>query len=210
MPTYTLTDLAKLADVTPRTIRFYITSGLLPSPGQQGPSTRYDDAHLELLRVIRKLQNAHLPLAEIRARLRSITNQEMASIASSPDDDTPADSAVDYIRRVIGGPNAPPPRAPVASTPAPAASTSAPVASTPAPAASTSAPAVGVPAPAASEDTQAFYRTMAKEPETQRSQWERIPLDPDVELHIRRPLTRQHNKRVERLITIARQLFEED
>jgi hypothetical protein len=42
-----------------------------------------------------------------------------------------------------------------------------------------------------------------------RSHWERISLDPDVELHVRRPLTRTANKRVERLITIARQLFEE-
>jgi len=182
MPTYTLTDLAKLADVTPRTIRFYITSGLLPSPGQQGPSTRYDDAHLELLRVIKKLQNAHLPLAEIRARLRSITDKEIATIASSTDGDSPTDSAVDYIRRVMGAPTASLPPAPAASTPAPAAS---------------------IPEPL-------LNRTVAMEPEAKRSQWERIPLDPDVELHIRRPLTRQHNKRVERLITIARQLFEED
>jgi len=174
MPTYTLTDLARLADVTPRTSRYYITRGLLPSPGQQGPSTRYDDSHLGLLRVIKKLQNAHPPLAEIRARLRKITGEDMAPLASSTDAETPADSAVDYIRRVMGEPTAPPPMA--------------------------------------SEPPPASYRVVAStsEPEAQRSQWERIPLDPDVELHIRRPLTRQHNKRVERLITIARQLFEED
>lgn len=52
--------------------------------------------------------------------------------------------------------------------------------------------------------------TSASEPEPERAQWERITLDPDVELHIRRPLTRQQNKRVERLISIARQLLEED
>lgn len=184
MPTYTLTDLAKLADVTPRTIRYYITQGLLPSPGQQGPSTRYDDSHLELLRVIRKLQNAHFPLAEIRARLRTITDEEMATIDSSTDAESPSDSAIDYIRRVMGQPTTAPP-------PAPAASQARPMASEPPP---------------------AYYRAVASksEPEAQRSQWEHIPLDPDVELHIRRPLTRQHNKRVERLIRIARQLFEED
>ncbi len=177
MPTYTLTDLAKLADVTPRTIRYYITQGLLPSPGQQGPSTRYDDSHLELLRVIKKLQNAHLPLAEIRARLRSISDDEMATIASSPDFENLPDSAVDYIRRVMGEGR------PAASEPPPM---------------SLRAFAPGTSSPVVSE------------PEAQRSQWERIPLDPDVELHIRRPLTRQHNKRVEHLIRIARQLFEED
>jgi hypothetical protein len=44
----------------------------------------------------------------------------------------------------------------------------------------------------------------------QRSQWERVALSPDVELHVRRPLSRLANKRVERLIAIARELLEED
>ncbi|MGI8929247.1 MAG: MerR family transcriptional regulator, partial [Candidatus Limnocylindrales bacterium] len=166
---------------------YYITQGLLPSPGQQGPSTRYDDSHLDLLRVIKKLQNAHLPLAEIRARLRSITDDEITKISSSPDFENLPDSAVDYIRRVMGQPTPPPPTPPAAPV-----------------------PAASMPAPRVSDDFCTFYRSGTKEPEPQRSQWERIPLDPDVELHIRRPLTRQHNKRVERLITIARQLFEED
>ena len=43
-----------------------------------------------------------------------------------------------------------------------------------------------------------------------RSQWERIVLATDVELHIRRPLSRTQNKRVDRLVTIARELLEED
>ena len=43
-----------------------------------------------------------------------------------------------------------------------------------------------------------------------RSQWERIVLAPDVELHIRRPLARAQNKQVDRLVTIARELLEED
>jgi hypothetical protein len=47
-------------------------------------------------------------------------------------------------------------------------------------------------------------------PALERSQWERIALSPDVELHIRRPLTRAHQKGVDRLVTIARELLEED
>lgn len=43
-----------------------------------------------------------------------------------------------------------------------------------------------------------------------RSQWERITLAPDIELHLRRPLSRGVNKKVERLLDIARDLFEED
>ena len=44
----------------------------------------------------------------------------------------------------------------------------------------------------------------------ERSQWERVVLSPDVELHLRRPLTRGQNKQVDRLVTIARELLEED
>ena len=43
-----------------------------------------------------------------------------------------------------------------------------------------------------------------------RSQWERIVLAPDIELHVRRPLSRIQNKRVDRLLTIAREILEEE
>jgi len=43
-----------------------------------------------------------------------------------------------------------------------------------------------------------------------RAQWERLAIAPDVELHVRRPLTREANRRVEQLISIARHIFEEE
>lgn len=50
----------------------------------------------------------------------------------------------------------------------------------------------------------------AQGPQSTRSQWERLALTPDVELHVRRPLTRHQNRQVERLVALARQLLEED
>ena len=47
-------------------------------------------------------------------------------------------------------------------------------------------------------------------PAATRSQWERITLAPDIELHIRRPLSRVVNKQVERLVDIARDILEEN
>ena len=44
----------------------------------------------------------------------------------------------------------------------------------------------------------------------ERSQWERHALGPNIELHVRRPLSRLEQRRVERLITIARQVLKED
>ena len=69
---YTIGELATLAGVTPRTIRYYVSIGLLPSPGQSGPGTRYGDGHLARLRLIRRLQREHLPLGEIAVRLEGL------------------------------------------------------------------------------------------------------------------------------------------
>jgi DNA-binding transcriptional MerR regulator len=162
MPDYTLQHLADLADVTPRTIRYYIAQGLLPSPGA-GAGARYGEHHLERLRLIRRLQRSHLPLAEIRAQLNR-------------------GSATDYIQSVLRPPTQPPPAAA-----AMARAAFAPLAPTPA----------WLPAP-------------RHGPQPDRSQWDRIDLSPDVELHIRRPLTRDHNRRVDRLIAVARELLQED
>jgi len=52
---------------------------------------------------------------------------------------------------------------------------------------------------------------IAIEPQShERSQWERLSLGPNVEIHIRRPLSRLEQRRVERLLTIARQVLKED
>ena len=66
------------------------------------------------------------------------------------------------------------------------------------------------PAPAAAAVAPQWTVAKPQTTEPERSQWERILLDPDIEFHIRRPMTRSDNKRVARLIEYARQLFEED
>ena len=102
-------------------------------------------------------------------RLEGIDDEDLER-ALHDDAEPPQDSAIDYVRSVlgVGRPQRP-------GQPAP------------------------MPAPSAAPANLAS-----------RSQWERISLSPDVELHIRRPLSRLSNKRVERLITIARDLLEED
>ena len=64
-----LSELAEQAGVSPRTVRYYIALGLLPSPGRLGPGTRYGRDHLDRLRLIKRLQEERLSLAEIRQRL---------------------------------------------------------------------------------------------------------------------------------------------
>ncbi len=219
---YSLTELADLGGVTPRTVRYYLAQGLLPSVGSSGPGSKYDPGHLARLRLIRRLQAEHLPLAEIRRRLEALTDDEIAGLAGQADPPPPSDSALDYLRSVLDGSSAlrrpaeappapvrvPPPRLSPASLSRGRRTTevggmalreaavegAGPLPTPSAPSASAAAPAV----PAAPERA------------TERSQWERVVITPDVELHIRRPLVRAQNKQVDRLIAIARELLEED
>ncbi|MEJ7731981.1 MAG: MerR family transcriptional regulator [Polyangiaceae bacterium] len=77
-----LSELAEAADVAARTIRYYVQRGLLPAPEFRGKDTTYGDEHLLRLRVIRRLQQAHLPLDEIQVRLASASRAELERMAS--------------------------------------------------------------------------------------------------------------------------------
>src|SRR6188474_3245751 len=90
---YTLTELSSLAGVTPRTIRYYLAQGLLPAVGQSGPGAKYDDRHLARLRLIRRLQAEHLPLAEIRRRLDGLSEGDIRELAGASEPSAPGDSA---------------------------------------------------------------------------------------------------------------------
>ena len=204
---YELAELCDRAGVTPRTVRYYIQQGLLPAPGTRGPGTRYDERHLNRLLLIRRLQRDHLPLAEIRRRLEALDDDALrAQLQAEPEPPRPS-SALDYVRGVLGGGargaggsaamSEPPPmmqslRRPVGAERA-APGEGEPLLARAMPA-SPSMPAPGAGKPGAVE----------------RSQWERITLAPDVELHVRRPLAREQNKLVDRLVHFARTLFAED
>jgi DNA-binding transcriptional MerR regulator len=97
---YAISDLARLADVTPRTIRYYVAQGLLPSPGHSGPGARYSEPTLARLRLIRELQRGHLPLAEIRTRLAALSDAEVATLIAAPQT-MPSTSALEYVRDLL-------------------------------------------------------------------------------------------------------------
>ena len=104
MPTdneYSLTDLADLVGVTPRTVRYYIAQGLLPSPDKVGPAARYTEGHLDRLRLIRRLQREHLPLAEIRTRLEPLDDDEVRELLGTEPVAVAGEPAIDYIRSLL-------------------------------------------------------------------------------------------------------------
>ena len=215
MPTeadYTIADLARLTGLSVRTIRYYLAQGLIPASGESGPGAHYGQGHLDRLQLIKRLQAEYLPNAEIRRRLSVLTDEQVASIVSQdPPPAKPSESALDYVRGVLGTTSvmeeppqflarsmAPPPR----EAPLPDDVDAMP--SFPRPMVLGSAVPAQNPAPT-TDDTATH-----SEPQTlERSQWERLSLSPDVELHVRRPLSRHEQKRVDRLITIARQVLKE-
>ncbi|MEO7665061.1 MAG: MerR family transcriptional regulator [Candidatus Limnocylindrales bacterium] len=221
---HSLAELARTAGVTPRTVRYYIAQGLLGGANEPGPGAWYDADHLARLRLIRELQRQHLPLSEIRARIAGLTGEEIGRVLeeSTAKAAEPSSSALDYIRGLLGP--APTmgrvvaPSAPASSAPAPVPT---PVAALRRMSLATTVEDMPASMPLTSPVPEspplllerAVIATTEDTPRTnapERSQWDRIAISDDIELHVRRPLSRLDHRRVERLITIARQVLGEE
>ncbi len=74
---YTLDELSTLANVTPRTVRYYIAEDLLPPPVIGGRNATYSQEHLDRLMAIGAMKDMYLPLREIRHRLNTLTPEQM-------------------------------------------------------------------------------------------------------------------------------------
>lgn len=86
-PRYSMADLEAETNFTARTIRFYISESILPSPQGRGRSAAYNKEHLLRLRRIEELKSENVPLEEIKDRLRHLTASDLEAhfaIASRP------------------------------------------------------------------------------------------------------------------------------
>ena len=77
-----LDDLAARSGFSVRTLRYYLSRGLLPAPAFRGPETTYDEMYLLRLQAIRALSAAHQPLDDIAQRLANVTPGELARLAA--------------------------------------------------------------------------------------------------------------------------------
>lgn len=69
-------ELAKIAGVSRETIHFYLREGLLPPPEKVNTRVAYFDAsHLARLRLIKRLQQVHLPLSTIKEHLEYVAGR---------------------------------------------------------------------------------------------------------------------------------------
>jgi Predicted transcriptional regulators len=74
---YRVGELAEKAGVTRRTIHYYTGRGILPPPDGTGLGTTYSDEHLYRVILIKKMQDAFLPLDEIKKIITGMTLDEV-------------------------------------------------------------------------------------------------------------------------------------
>ncbi|PKO16262.1 MAG: hypothetical protein CVU39_07810 [Chloroflexi bacterium HGW-Chloroflexi-10] len=74
---YQIGELAERAEVTVRTIRYYISEGLLPAPETRGRYSVYDEDYLNRIRLIKRLKDVFLPIREIRTMLDTQSELEI-------------------------------------------------------------------------------------------------------------------------------------
>jgi len=229
---YSLAELTRAAGVSVRTVRYYIAEGLVPPPFGAGPRAAYGDGHLDRLRLIGRLKAGFLPLREIRRRLDALDDAQVRRLLATESGEGAegtgwglaaprrADSAADYVARVLGGGGTPPSvanRAAREPPPAPvdafAAETSlAFVSAPPAPMADLVAPSppqLGRASPAASPFAALEGAAPAADPGTppEPDAWRRVPLGDDAELLIRESAYRRRRDGVDWLVAWARKVF---
>lgn len=213
---YTLTELTELADVSARTVRYYIAEGLLPPPDSAGSRATYSQEHLDRLLLIGRLKEEYLPLREIRRRLDDMTETEIASEVMVRNQEsgwpegslrTPirgeGDDASSYLHRVLGHTRADsadqallPPDAARAPGDARRNEPAAP------PVRSFSAQQIR-----GRDSEWERARRDARESDESGSRWRRIELGPDAELLIREDAFERNRSRVEWLINWAQRVF---
>jgi DNA-binding transcriptional MerR regulator len=188
-PEYTINELAKKANVSVRTIRFYINEGLLPGPQTRGRYTVYTDEYLDRLELIRRLKESFLPLKEIRATLTSLDWDDVRATLRDPrirenaqqkkgktGDETESirkvaetrSSALEYIQDLLS------------STPA------------------------NRPIPPTSSRS---YATLVDNTPTTQESWQRVILAPGLEFHIRQPIPQNDQTKIEAVIQFAKKIF---
>ena len=181
-----INELCERADVTPRTVHFYVQQGLLPPAGSPGPGARYTEGHVSRIKLIRLLQKQHLPLSEIAKRTRGLSDEQVTGLIAETKQRRAESkgSALDYIRGVLAEP-----------TPTNARRTEAPHRSR----------LVGR---FALNAVEAAFDVSEPAPGPTRSQWERYTLADGMELHIRRPLSRTEQRQFEKLMAAARAILD--
>ncbi len=96
-------ELAQKTNVSVRTIRYYISQGLLPAPDTRGRYTVYDREYVERIKLIKRLKDAFLPIKEIRSMLETQTRAEIEEfLRLYAAQRNQSNDALGYINNLLG------------------------------------------------------------------------------------------------------------
>lgn len=118
---YLIHELAEKVGISVRTIRYYISEGLLPTPDTKGRYNTFTEEYRLRLELILKLKESFLPLKEIRDRIAGLDPSEIRQLldqlkaaGTGPEPDHllqfsndsmiregPLDSALEYLAGVM-------------------------------------------------------------------------------------------------------------
>jgi DNA-binding transcriptional MerR regulator len=184
----TIDELAERVDVPVRTIRFYISQGLLPGPGSRGKSATYGEEHVIRLRLIRRLAEQRVPLTKIAELVGDLSLDEARALlaqeerrASELQTAEASGSPKDYVAALLRDAQA------ARETPAPSRKQGAGLSSKPL------RPAREL------VDVQPY----APAPSAPTEAWKRWTLAPGVELHVRGDALARYRELIRRLLSAA-------
>lgn len=189
----TIEALAREVGLPVRTIRFYISEGLLPGPDGRGKAAVYGPEQLLRLRLIRRLSEQRVPLVEIRDRLARLDLVELRALLVEEQEHAAAlaraeraPSPKEYVWALLE-------RAREARRPVLRAAEAAPEVSERPPAR----------APAAQGDRRARASDAVVAGAEAGSRWRRLELAAGVELHVRAEAEDGHRDLIERVVRLA-------
>jgi DNA-binding transcriptional MerR regulator len=205
---YTISELAEAAEVTIRTIRYYVAEDVLPPPLGSSRASIYTEEHLNRLRLIKILKEEFLPLQEIRALLSGLDQAAVLELLAQREREevpSPSTSAKDYLKTLLVSP--------ASAAEAPAlmrhkveshqARSSTPV--------DNQLQRSPLPLPAKEEALAPGFaesKRLPPEPEVGGDLWQRIELAPGVELHVEAAAVAPSlRSKIEQLVKVARQLL---
>lgn len=185
--TMSIEDLAETVGVSVRTVRFYITEGLLPGPEGRGKAASYDRDHLLRLQLIRRLSEQRVPLAGIQRQIAVLSTADIEALLSEEEKaDAELQVAEDqaspreYVSALLG-------RARQAQK-----------GSSPRRKPGSRGAAMQEPG------LDSFHQAAPAAPAPTAEAWERWELAPGIELHVRKDAARRQRKLIDRILELAR------
>jgi len=72
---FSISELATMAGISGRTVRYYVQRGLIPPPDGRGPGRHYGPEHLERILKLRDLQRTGLSLDHATSALTGLVSE---------------------------------------------------------------------------------------------------------------------------------------